>query len=69
MKSNSSGGSEEDQGPLPAPGTPPPSHLIPSQVGDGGGGRGRLGDLPLDDGGRLILAALAHQAPRLNYFL
>ena len=56
---------EEEQGPLPTPGTPPPSHPNPSQVGEGlpAGGDGAMLSLGGGGGGaRLRLAVLAHQA-------
>ena len=54
---------DEAQGPLPTPGTPPPSHPTPSQVGDGLGRDGAMLSLGGGGGGgaRLRLAALAHQ--------
>ncbi len=58
MKSNSSGGGEEEQGPLRAPETPPPSHpTFPLVAEDlyANGGKGEveamldvIGELPLE---------------------
>ena len=54
---------DEAHGPHPTPGTLPPSHPTPSQVGDGLGRDGAMLSLGGGGGGaRLRLAVLAHQA-------
>ena len=56
---------DEEHGPLPTPGTLPPSHPTPSQVGEVLPAKGDGAMLSLGGGGggaRLRLAVLAHQA-------
>ncbi len=53
---------DEAHDPLPTPGTFPPSHPTPSQVGDGLGRDGAMLSVGGGGGARLRLAVLAHQA-------